>query len=150
LRHPHRRRQDREHRLHRLRAGAHRAGAVPHARLRPRGLARGRPHAAPGMIAAFRSIDPDAYVPHALHRDGRGWMETNCYVDVWLELLHALGLDPVACLAFTTAIDFEGDQWTFYKPSLSELWDAYGLDTQELQPWRGPLESAVEQVGRGR
>jgi hypothetical protein len=102
------------------------------------------------MISAFRSIDPMTHVTHALHREGRGWMETNCYVDVWLELLHALGLDPVAPLAFTLVIDFEGDQWTFYKYSLAELWSMYGLDTQELNVWRGPLECTVEQVRRGR
>lgn len=102
------------------------------------------------MITAFRSIEPKGYVQHALHREGRGWMETNCYVDVWLELLHALGLDPIAGLAFTLAVDFEGDQWTFYKYALPELWELYGIDTQELNIWRGPLVSAVEQLQRGR
>ena len=32
---------------------------------------------------------------HALHAPERNWPETNCYVDVWVELLHDLGLDPV-------------------------------------------------------
>ena len=46
---------------------------------------------------------------------------SNCYVDVWIELLHALGLEPMAMLAFTLAIDFEGDQWTFFKPPHADL-----------------------------
>ena len=36
------------------------------------------------------------FAPHPLHAAERTWTETNCYVDVWIEVLHALGLDPVA------------------------------------------------------
>jgi len=102
------------------------------------------------MISAFALPDPKSYVAHALHRDGRAFPETNCYSDVWIELLHALGLDPIAALSFTLAVDFEGDQWTFYKYALPEVWDLYGLDTQELNVWRGPLTCVVEQLARGR
>ena len=102
------------------------------------------------MISAYRDLDPRTHVTHALHREGRAWMETNCYVDIWIELLHALDLDPVAALAFTLAADFEGDQWTFYKYQHGDLWATYGADTQELNPWRGLLDSTVEQLTRGR
>lgn len=102
------------------------------------------------MISAYRDLDPRTYVTHPLHREGRAWRETNCYVDVWIEILHALDLDPVAALAFTLTADFEGDQWTFYKYPLGDLWTTYGVDTQELSPWRGLLDSTVEQVARGR
>ena len=36
--------------------------------------------------------------PHALHQGERVWQETNCYVDLWIELLHGFGLDPRAAL----------------------------------------------------
>src|SRR6478736_7072077 len=62
-----------------------------------------------------------AYVAHQLHGDERTWPETNCYVDLWIELLHARGLEPRACLAFTLGLDSEGDQYTFYKPPLMDL-----------------------------
>jgi hypothetical protein len=48
------------------------------------------------------------------------------------------------------AIDFEGDQWTFFKPPHDELRDLYGLDVQELNCWRPLLEHAVEHLGAGK
>jgi hypothetical protein len=78
------------------------------------------------------------------------WVEKNCYVDLWIEALHALRLDPLAMLPFTLAVDFEGDQWTFFKPSLEELRDLYGIDVQELTVWRPLLEHAVEHLSAGK
>jgi hypothetical protein len=95
-------------------------------------------------------FEPRSYRPHAIHQEGRIWAETNCYVDVWIELLHALGRDPIASLPFTFAIDFEGDQWTFFKCPLRDLYDLYRLDVQELSIWK-PLGAHVEeQVREGR
>ncbi|MEO7091799.1 MAG: DUF1839 family protein, partial [Polyangiales bacterium] len=67
--------------------------------------------AAPGIL----DFDPSKYVNHAVHREERAWSESNCYADLWLELLHGMQLDPVAALPFTLALDFEGDQWGFFK-----------------------------------
>lgn len=95
-------------------------------------------------------LDPAGHVRHAIHREDRVWAETNCYVDIWIELLHAWGLDPVAALPFTLAIDFEGDQWTFFKFPLADLHDLYALDVQELAIWRPLVHHVEEQVSRGR
>ena len=95
-------------------------------------------------------LDPATYQPHALHGAGRAWPETNCYTDLWIELLHGLGHDPVAVLPYTLAIDFEGDQWTFFKPPPADLDALYGIDVQELQLWRPLVEHVVEQVEMGR
>jgi hypothetical protein len=92
----------------------------------------------------------DDYQRHPIHTQERNWAETNCYVDVWIELLHAWGFDPVAALPFTVGIDFEGDQWTFFKFPLTDLRELYGLDVQELLIWRPLAEHVVEQVRRGR
>jgi hypothetical protein len=100
--------------------------------------------------AALPELDAARYTRHALHAEGRTWVEKNCYVDIWIELVHALGLDPVAMMAFTLAIDFEDDQWTFFKPVHSELWELYGVDVQELNVWQSILEHAVSQVGAGK
>ena len=78
------------------------------------------------------------------------WVEKNCYVDVWIELLHALGLNPLAMLAFTVAVDFEGDQWTFFKPPHDELRTLYGVDVQELNVWRPLVEHATEYLAAGK
>src|SRR5207253_8592962 len=122
--------------LHRLRPGAHRPGAVPGARLRPHRLAGGRETGPGTMMRQILPLDPARYRRHAIHGENRVWAETNCYVDVWVELLHAWGFDPVAALSFTLAIDFEGDQWTFFKYPLGDLYQLYGLDVQELAIWR--------------
>ena len=95
------------------------------------------------------SLDPATYVRHAIHGEDRTWAETNCYTDLVIELVHGLGRDPVAMLPFTLAIDFEGDQWTFFKPPHGDLAMLYGLDIQELAMWKTPLEHVVEQVAAG-
>jgi hypothetical protein len=99
-----------------------------------------------GRIAAIRSIEVAQYQAHSLHRGDRAWIESNCYIDVWLEILHVLGLEPLACLPFALALDFEGDQWTFFKPPHSELTLLYGLEVEELNLYRPLLEQVVEQL----
>ena len=94
-------------------------------------------------------LDPDTYRPHALHGAEATWPETNCYADLWIGVLNALGLDPAAMLPFCFGADFEGDQWTFLKPSLDDLWTLYGIDVQELNVWDVLAEHVREQVGRG-
>ena len=102
------------------------------------------------MIASALSPVLAQYQPHPLHTQERNWAETNCYVDVWIELLHAWGFDPLAAMPFTIGIDFEGDQWTFFKFSLGDLRDLYGLDVQELAIWRPLASHVAEQVDLGR
>jgi hypothetical protein len=101
-------------------------------------------------IAALPTLRAAGYVPHSLHGPERTWVEKNCYVDVWIELIHALGLDPTAMLPFTLAIDFDGDQWTFFKPSHDEMRDLYGLAIQELNVWQPLLSHTLEHVAAGR
>lgn len=93
---------------------------------------------------------PTTYQAHTLHSGSTDWPECNCYADVWIEVLHALGCQPLACLSMVFANDFDGDQWTFYKPAHHDLYQLYGIDVQELNVWRGLLENASEQLGRGR
>jgi len=87
---------------------------------------------------------------HALHAPDRAWVETNCYTDLWIELLHALGFEPLAMLPFTVAQDFEGDQFTFFKPPLEDLRTLYGLEVQELALYDRVEAHAAVQLRRGR
>jgi hypothetical protein len=91
-------------------------------------------------------IHPQDYQRHAIHTQERDWAETNCYVDVWIELLHALKLNPIAAMAFSVSPDFEGDQWTFFKYQLNDLYDLYGLEVQELVIWRPLVDHVIEQL----
>ena len=42
----------------------------------------------------------------------------------------------MAALPFTFAIDFEGDQWTFFKIPYADLSALYGIDVVEVNVWR--------------
>jgi len=95
-------------------------------------------------------ISPEAYQKHRIHGEDRCWIETNCYVDVLVELIHGLGFEPIAGLPFTFAIDFEGDQWTFFKYPHADVFELYGLDIQELNPWKSLVEHVENQVLLGR
>lgn len=102
------------------------------------------------MTSIFPALDCQTYRPHPLHSSERMWPETNCYVDLWIELLSASGLPPEAMLGFTLAQDFEGDQFTFFKVPLEDLETLYGIRVTELAIF-DRLESHVEtQLQRGR
>jgi len=104
---------------------------------------------ADGMVS-LTGHDPEDYVAHALHDPERTYVETNCYTDIVIELLHARGCEPLAAMGPAVRIDFEGDQWTFLKPHPSDLESLYGLDIHEMQPYRPLPEQAVEQISNGR
>jgi hypothetical protein len=95
-------------------------------------------------------IDPDSYQRHLIHTQERDWAETNCYVDVWIEQLNALGHEPIAAMSFSLGIDFEGDQWTFFKFQLADIYDLYGIEVQELAIWKPLTVHIEEQVALGR
>jgi hypothetical protein len=107
----------------------------------PRSLFDGRPE---------RLVSPAAHSRHELHHPERDWPQTNCYVDLWIELAAAAGFEPKAMLGFTIAQDFEGDQFTFFKPPLADLERLFGLRVEELALY-DRVESHVErQIARGR
>lgn len=102
------------------------------------------------MTISILDIEPAKYQQHAIHTKERDWAETNCYTDVWIEQLHALGFEPIAAMAFTIAIDFEGDQWTFFKFPLNDLYELYGIEVQELVIWKSLATHIEEQINLGR
>ncbi|MBY0610819.1 MAG: DUF1839 family protein [Beijerinckiaceae bacterium] len=102
------------------------------------------------MSACIASIDPASYQPSALHASERDWPETNCYADVWIEILHATGHNPAAALGFTASQDFEGDHFTFFKFPPEDLEALFGLRVTELAIYDSVEAQVVEQVGRGR
>ncbi len=91
-----------------------------------------------------------AYAPHPLHGPGRTYLETNCYTDILVELLHARGYEPLAALGFLVRMDFEGDQWTFFKPPPGDLEELFGIDVHEMQPYRELPVQIAEQIAAGR
>ncbi len=102
------------------------------------------------MTSVFPQIDPATYQPHALHAADRIWPETNCYVDLWIEVLNAAGLPPEAMLGFTLTQDFEGDQMTFFKVPLEDLETLHNIRVTELAIFDRPENHVLEQISRGR
>jgi hypothetical protein len=99
---------------------------------------------------AVPAVNAAALTDCTVHAAERMWVEKNCYIDIWLSLLHTLGLKPHACLPFVLAVDFVGDQWTFFKPAHDDLYELYGVDVQELTVWKPLIEHAREHLAAGR
>lgn len=89
----------------------------------PRAVAVGLPEPAPQI-----STCPRGYQSHFSHAGERIWPETNCDLDLWIETLHALGLDPVPAFARALSADHDGLQWTFLKQQPEDLRRLYGLE----------------------
>lgn len=87
--------------------------------------------------------------PHEWHMGERVWSTTNSHLDVWIELLHALGLEPAPVLTPTLCAGFNGDQWTLTSICSADLWACYGISVEELIVWRPLLAHLVEQLDRG-
>jgi Domain of unknown function (DUF1839) len=93
---------------------------------------------------------PAHYRPHRLHSESRSYAETNCYTDVIIELLNACGYEPLAAFGHLVRMDFEGDQWTFFKPPAEDLELLFGVDIHEMQPYRPLPVQIAEQLEAGR
>jgi hypothetical protein len=94
-------------------------------------------------------LDPATYQPHALHGAGRNWIETNCWQDMMVEVLHVLGLDPVAALAFTLSTDFDGDHWTLFKFPPEDLRQLFGFEVAEMYVWRPVIDHLADHLAMG-
>lgn len=107
------------------------------------------------MSSASESADllgltPETRLGKRLHADNRIWLETNCYIDLWIELLPAFGLDAEAALSFTVRQDYEGDHFTFFKFPPEDLQTLFGLAVQELAIYDSVESHTLEQLRRGR
>lgn len=96
------------------------------------------------------AIDPATYRLHALHAQTRDWPQTNCYADLWIEATAARGAEPRAMFGFCVALDFEGDQFTFFKPSFDEIERLYGLGVFELSIYDRLVDHIAAQCALGR
>jgi Domain of unknown function (DUF1839) len=101
-------------------------------------------------LKSLSGKDPVGYRPHSLHGGGRIYQETNCYSDIVIELLHGCGYEPLAAFGHLVRMDFEGDQWTFFKPPPDDLQLLFGIDIHEMQPYRPLPVQIAEQLEQGR
>lgn len=103
------------------------------------------------QAAAPLQIDarPDTYEPHFTHHADRLWIETNCYLDLWIEILNCLGLDPVPSFAALLSADHDGLSWTFGKQQPEDLRRLYGVEVAEENSWLPVLELVETGPHRG-
>lgn len=100
-------------------------------------------------VPELRSLLTTPVALHSLHAAERAWPQTNCSVDLLVELVAAYGFDPIWMLSFTVAQDFEGDHFTFFKVPSDDLEALYGLSVQELAVWDDLESHVVRQLQRG-
>ena len=105
---------------------------------------------ASSRIVSLWNLERDQHVVHPLHATDRTYVETNCYADVLIELLHARGDEPLAMLGSIVRTDWEGDQFTYAKPLLADLDRLYGVEIHEMLPYRTIPEHIEEQLAAGR
>lgn len=92
---------------------------------------------------------PDGYAPHFTHHTDRLWFETNCYLDLWIEILNCLGLNPVPSFASLLSADHDGLSWTFGKQQPEDLRRLYGIEVAEENSWLPVLELVETGPRRG-
>lgn len=101
------------------------------------------------MMSLFR-LDPETWSPHPLHAGDRTYVETNCYADAVLELVAATGAEALAVVGGAAAVDFEHDQFTFFKPAAEDLRLVAGLELHEVQPVGSLAVQAAERLSAGQ
>ncbi|XOV81709.1 MAG: DUF1839 family protein [bacterium] len=103
-----------------------------------------------GMVSRVVKFGAHGFKPSPLHAPDRNWSEGNCYTDLWIAVLHSLGLEPRACLGPTLACGFNADQWTFFKPSAVYLYRLYGVVIEEMTVYRSLLSHCQAHIAAGQ
>jgi Domain of unknown function (DUF1839) len=98
---------------------------------------------------SWHSGDAAGFCAHALHDQSRTYLETNCYADVLIELLNARGDEPRAAFGFVVRTDWEGDQFTYFKPPTADLYDLFGIEIHEILPYKTIPEHIEERLLAG-
>jgi hypothetical protein len=94
--------------------------------------------------------NPGDHHPDPLHGSDRTYLETNCYADVLIELLSARGDDPRALFGFIVRTDWEGDQFSYFKPPYADLFRLFGVEVHEMLPYKTVPEHVERQLALGR
>jgi hypothetical protein len=102
------------------------------------------------MLVCIPGVSTESFRAHPLHSIDRCWPETNCSLDLWIELLYALGLAPEPALGIAARQDFEGDQFGFTKIPLEDIEYLYGLRVLELASYETLEVHVARQMRRGR
>lgn len=100
-------------------------------------------------LVGAAGVDPSAHTPHPLHGQGTTWPQTNCALDLWIEVLGLLGLPPDAAGACAFSAGCSGDHWVMLKYPTEDLRRLYGIDAVEFGPWKPTLEHVQDHLALG-
>ena len=84
-----------------------------------------------------------------LHGDDAVWPETNCALDVWIQLLRVRGEAPAPAMVCAFDADCLADHWVMLKPDLGDLRRLFGIQVTEFVAWKPIAEHVVDHLGRG-
>ena len=99
----------------------------------------------------YRAVpaSPEGFTLSALNDPSRTWPESNCYLDLWIGLLRAVGQDARPLMGAAAGMGWEGDHFTFIKPSAADLFDLTGTVLQEMALWDETEAHVAAQVALG-
>ena len=116
-------------------------------------IGRERAGARTGSLRAERlaaaELTPAGFRRHPLHREESVWSNTNCYLDVWIELLHGLGVAPEPLFAAAVAVDCQVEQFEFLKIEHRDLEQLCGIRVGEYDIWHTLEQQSLIQLQAG-
>lgn len=101
------------------------------------------------MSAATGDLPDGSADAPPLHGPGAPWPETNCALDLWVELVRHLGHEPAAAGGVAVEADCHGDHWVMVAPTREDLRELYGLEVVELSGWASTLDHVVDHLALG-
>nr|WP_245193018.1 DUF1839 family protein [Kocuria sp. JC486] len=103
---------------------------------------------APVTVSA-PGLTPEGFSRHTLHGEESVWSNTNCYLDVWIELLHGLGRRPEPLFAAAVAADTQVEQFEFLKIDHRDLEEVHGIRVGEYDVWTTLVDHVRTQMQAG-
>lgn len=101
------------------------------------------------VSTGFEALSAEGFRAHPLHQDESVWSNTNCYLDVWIELLHGMGRRPEPLFAVAVAAETQVEQFEFLKVDHRDLEEVHGLRVGEYDVWKSLLEHVLAQMTAG-
>lgn len=101
------------------------------------------------MKSMYPGLSMEGFVQHPLHRQDSLWSNTNCYMDVWIELLHGMGRRPEPLFAAAVAAETQVEQFEFLKVDHRDLEQVHGIRVGEYDVWTTLLEHVTTHMQAG-
>ena len=95
------------------------------------------------------ALHPTTYEVHPLHHPQRTWQATNCYIDIWIEIVSHVGWPPQPAGLCALSADCLPREWAFLKYQTDDLRLLYGIHVAEIDVWRDVEDHVAEHLDVG-